>query len=315
MAELRTQTELTSKMIMRKKMLLLSAVLLVTLVSISQGQETKKGRLVVDLGNMPVIKQAWDSLELLDACLGKPGEKGKLGIDLSTMFVSKHMWNGFDLLDDHGAFIALGTVYFGDTGFSGKIIGVLPLACGFEKSVELNYAAFYEHAFLKDTPYLTNFTANYFYYGKPNTAGSKADTQEFGMGFSWPKLVSAGANSVVPSYYFGTLWPSRSGSNLSVSGCEGFIHTFGLGYDFVKSDFWSGGKEQIFSFFGNITYNDGFGGAAVDHDWSHSLIGVSTCLGRGNLTIAPALYYQISMDDSVNNEDELWCGISVTYRF
>jgi hypothetical protein len=48
MAEVKVQSELTSKKIMKKGMLLLSAVLLVTLVSISQGQETKKGKQEID---------------------------------------------------------------------------------------------------------------------------------------------------------------------------------------------------------------------------------------------------------------------------
>ncbi len=40
-----------------------------------------------------------------------------------------------------------------------------------------------------------------------------------------------------------------------------------------------------------------------------------TGLEVGPLTVTPALYYQISLDDSVNDEDELWGGLSVSYRF
>jgi choline-glycine betaine transporter len=81
------------------------------------------------------------------------------------------------------------------------------------------------------------------------------------------------------------------------------------------TNFWPNGQKQVFRFSGDITYNDGFGGKAVDHDWSHAVLGVSTELGMGNLTITPSLNYQISMDDSVNRENEVWCGLNLTYRF
>lgn len=286
---------------------------MVTLVGVCQGQESKKVKGGVAVTRRPVIKQVWDDLQLSDIWREIGAQKGKLGIDLSTTLVSRHMWHGFDLLDDHGAFIPSVGISFGDSGFSGKVIGVYPLSSGFEKSVELNYAAFYTKAFLESTRYATNVTANYFYYGKPKRAGRKADAQEIGARFSWPKLLTVRDSPLIPSYYFGSIWSSKSHSDLS--GCEGFIHVFGLEYDLTVRDFWADNKEQIFNFFGDITYNDGFGGKSVDSDWSHAVIGVRTSLGKGNLTVTPSLNYQMSMDDSVNDENELWCGISLTYRF
>lgn len=298
---------------MKTRKALINIAFLLGTLGICQAQETKKGKLEAGLSAMPVIKQVWDDFDLLGICRGKEAKRGKLEVDLSTTLVSKHMWHGFDLLDDHGAFIPVVGLNFEDTGFSGKVIAVQPLSSGFEDSVELDYAAFYKGTFLKGTRYVTNLTANYFYYGKPNEANRKADTQEIGIGFCWPELITVGNSSLTTNYYFGSLWPSRSNSPLS--GCEGFIHVFGLGYDLTLPTFWAGKKEQTFSFFGDITYNDGFGGKSVDSDWSHAVIGVRTNLGSGNLTVTPAIYYQISMDDSVNDEDELWCGISLTYSF
>jgi len=66
----------------------------------------------------------------------------------------------------------------------------------------------------------------------------------------------------------------------------------------------------------DITYNDGYGGAGVDHDWSRANLGVSTSFQMAdNLDFTPALYYQISMDDSVNDEDEVWTSLGLTYKF
>lgn len=293
---------------MKTRMTLISIVFLLSMGSICQAaQETKKGELVADANAMPVIKYLWYGFDLLDI---RRGIEGKISVDVSTTVQSKYMWHGFDLYGDHGVVMPAVGVTLGDTGFSGKYIRAYPLAGGLEESVQSAYAVFYTGAFLKDTRYATNFTTNYFYYGLPRIDGAKSDMQEIGTTFSWPKLL--GDSGLVPNYYFGILWPTRSSTNLE--GCEGFIHVFGLAYDLTAPDFWAVGKSQTFRLSGDITYNDGFGYGAA-HDWSHVVLGASTNLGIGNLTITPFVNYQISMDDSVDNENELWCGANATYRF
>jgi len=239
----------------------------------------------------------------------RPGIEGKISVELSTLVQSKYIWHGLDLLDDHGIVFTMATVSLADTGLSGTIIGAYPLSSGLVRSTELDYAVFYSGALWKDTPWVTNFTTNYFYYGKPKVSRARSDTQEIGTGFSWPRLL--GDSGLSPNYYFGRLWPTRSQSNLE--GCEGFIHIFGLNYDLAIPDFWSAGKSQTFKLSGDITYNDGFGG--VEHDWSHAVFGISTCLENKHISITPYVNHQISMDDSVNNENEIWCGVNCTYRF
>jgi hypothetical protein len=255
---------------------------------------------------MPVIKYLWYGFDLLDI---RRGIEGKIAIDLSTTVQSKHMWHGFDLYGDHAVCMPAVGVTLGDTGFSGKYIRAYPFTGSLDESVQSIYAVFYSGAFLQDTPYATNFTTNYFYYGLPRIDSAKSDCQEVGIGLSWPKLL--GDSGLVPNYYFGILWPTRSHSNIPTS--DGFIHTFGLAYNLDVPDFWAVGKGQAFRLSGDITYNAGSSGA--DHDWSHAVLGVSTDFKKGNFTFTPFLNYQISMDDSVNNENELWCGVNATYRF
>jgi hypothetical protein len=292
-----------------KTFLSISLFVLAT-VGICQAEHTEEAERVGDSSAIPTIKTQLYGFDVLD--IGREvGEK--IRVELSGTFTSKHIWHGLDLLDDHGAFIPVGTIIFGDSGFSAKIIDVYPLSSGFERSVERNYAGFYTGTVLEDTAWTTRLTTNYFYYGKPKVGNHKSDAQEVGTTFFWPQLVSAGDNPIIPTYYLGYIWASEHDSN--IRGCEGFIHVFGLGYDLGVPDFWPGGKQQAFRLFGDITYNDGFAGSTIDHDWSHVLFGISTSLGQGNLTLTPTLNYQISMDDSVNREDELWCSVNATYRF
>jgi hypothetical protein len=65
-----------------------------------------------------------------------------------------------------------------------------------------------------------------------------------------------------------------------------------------------------------VAYTDGLGGRNVDHDWSYANAGVSTTVKiTDDLTFVPAVYYQLSMDDSVNEHDELYGILSMKLRF
>jgi len=65
-------------------------------------------------------------------------------------------------------------------------------------------------------------------------------------------------------------------------------------------------KEQILKLSSQVVYNSGVGATGmVEHDWSHATFGLSTGFALSeNLTFTPGIYYQLSMEDSVNPEDE-----------
>ena len=66
-----------------------------------------------------------------------------------------------------------------------------------------------------------------------------------------------------------------------------------------------------------VVYNNGVDATGmVDHDWSHAVFGLSTEFALNkNLIFTPGIYYQISMDDSANPEDEYWFSLSMSYTF
>ena len=81
--------------------------------------------------------------------------------------------------------------------------------------------------------------------------------------------------------------------------------------------------EQIVHLSADIVYNDGTGAncnaqanTGADHDWSHAVFGIATDFEISeNLTFTPGIYYQISMDDSVNTSDEYWISSGLVYKF
>jgi hypothetical protein len=268
---------------------------------------------------MKRIKLGLMTVLIFSACgviYAQEADQPQLGIDLDTTLVSKYVWRGYDLFDDHGAFQPSVNVDLFDTGFSVNVWGSIPMGTGSNGHgdginvwQEYDYTLAYGITLFEDECYALDLGANYIYYHFPKL-NHMADTQEIGASLAMPKLLSIGEIALVPSYYAGKLWPTSSGQEDDVAG--GF-HILGLSFDLpvpcpLKED-----TRQVFSFFTDITYNDG--AFAADHDWSHSTIGVSTGVEVGPITITPALYYQISMDDSVNDEDELWGGLSVSYGF
>jgi hypothetical protein len=299
-------------MIMKTKIMLINVVLLLVMAGICHSAPATKESCPVESESrgIPVIEYLWYGFDLLGI---QPGTEGKVSIDVTTTVQSKHMWHGIDLLDDHGVVIPSVGIKLGDTGFSGRVIKGYPLSKDMSNLQDHHYAAFYSGALMKDTPYATNIVANYFYYGRPELAERKFDSQEIGTTLFWPAAFNLGNGCLTPSYYVGYIWPTRS--NGFQRECEGWIHVFGCAYNFEVSNFWGEGGNQAFKLFGDITYNDGFAGAAIEHDWSHAVLGISTDINKGNFTFTPFVNYQISMEDTVNNEDEFWCGLSTTYRF
>ena len=89
-------------------------------------------------------------------------------------------------------------------------------------------------------------------------------------------------------------------------------------------------QEQIVKLHSELVYNGGFSPTPArpvndwrilhpnpDHDWSDAVFGVSTDFNFGyGITLTPAVYYQITMDKSINEDnDELWAGITARWTF
>ena len=92
---------------------------------------------------------------------------------------------------------------------------------------------------------------------------------------------------------------------------EGFTHMFGFNYELPSLEI----VDNPLTFHWDITYNDGQGSSTYDHDWSHMTWGLSTTFDIAGGTLTPTLYYQTSMEKSVNPEDEFWVGISYGFNF
>ncbi len=253
----------------------------------------------ISLSMMSLVLAAGEAEELTTA---EP-EKPKLGVDFSTTYTSRYMWRGYDVFDDHAALQPSATVDLFGSGFSINTWGSIPMGSGYENLSELDYTIAYSASYFEDEKYTLDVSANYIYYDFYKVKSKGADTEEVGISFSLPKLLEIGGSALVPKYYVGKLWPVDGADEIA-----SVYHSLGLCYDITIPN-----TEQVLCFYSDINYNDGMFNA--DSDWSHSTFGVSTGVPVGPVTITPFLSYQVSMEDTVNTEDELYGGVTASVSF
>jgi len=235
-------------------------------------------------------------------------EEPKLGVEFDATWVSKYIWRGMDLYDDHAAFQPSIDFDLFQTGFSVNVWGSTACSSGYVNSDELDYSVAYSNSLFNDSKFKTEYSLGWVYYDYPRISSDVADSQEFIMSLTWPEICSFG---VVPTYTVAYLYPAESSTAVTTAPeIEGFAHILGLTYDLDIPEL-----DMPLTLSWDITYNDGYGGASVDHDWSHITWGVSSSFDIGPGSFTPAVYYQSSMDDSVNTEDEFWTGLSYTFGF
>jgi hypothetical protein len=268
---------------MKKKALLLTAVILLSVGALAQAQQ----------------------------------EKGISGTYEIT-YLSRYIWRGFDVYEDnHSAIqpLSLDLDLYG-TGFGVKLFWSRAVGSGFENAEEMDVFLYYANDIYEDQTYATNYKIAWGYYGYPDEPRSERDFQEFLVSLAWPKLCPAG---VVPSYTIICMWPSEGKSAHNDNG--GWLHIIGLGYDLTVPELTPEIPKQVVHLSADLVYNDGVGAGyaangTVDHDWSHFVFGISTDFDLGyNLFFCPGLYFQASMDDSVNEHDETWVSLSLKYKF
>ncbi|MHC4068700.1 MAG: hypothetical protein ACYS18_10190 [Planctomycetota bacterium] len=257
-------------------------------------------------------------------------EEAKLGVTFDVTYLSSYIWRGSDLYPDgHSAIQPSIDIEFYDTGFGLKVLSSRANGSGFENDEELDFTLRYRKSLFEGERYITACEVGWVYYRYPDRArkGPKvegrplipvtetlADVQELYVVFAFPEVL--GVKGLVPSYVTSHIWPAQSGSNASDNG--GWIHAFGLDYGIpIRVLLEEMPKEQLLKLSSQVVYNSGVGATGmVDHDWSHAVFGMSTGFALSeNLTFTPGIYYQLSMDDSINSEDEYWFSLSMSYVF
>lgn len=223
--------------------------------------------------------------------------------------VSEYIWRGFDMFDDRGAFQPSINVDWFDTGLNTMVWSAQPLTGKIRDREEFRYIVGYTGYLWEDTLHVTKWAVNWTYYDFVSMPSTERDAEEVGLQLSWPKAYTDGDTRIVPRYYAGKLWPAKSGAVNSDVG--GWIHILGIDYEFWL--FGAGAEKQVACISAEAVYNDGM--LISEHSWSDIVFGIGTTLREGPLTVRPEIKYQVSLEEAVNNKDEIWGGMTISYKF
>lgn len=229
------------------------------------------------------------------------------------------------MYDDKSAIQTSIDLDFYDTGFGFDILASRANSGGFEDWEWWIYTLDYSNSVYEGEYYATDYKAGWRYYNFPDSSNSDTDMQEFFVELSWPEICPV---DIVPSYAIIWMWPAKSNNTMNTvtlpalgrGDVTGWLHCFGLSYDWTAPAILPETTEQVFHLSTEFVYNDGVMG--VDHDWSHMVLGFSTDFDLvENLTFTTGVYHQIGFDKSVStpassfDKDETWVSLSMKYMF
>ena len=241
-------------------------------------------------------------------------------VDLT--FQSKYIWRGFDVYGDKSAIQPSVTLDLMGTGFGISMMGHRANSSGYEDGERWDYTLFYKNALFDGDSYATQYMLGWVYYNYPDMSKDVADLQEIHAVMSWPSILPV--EGLVPTYVLVKLWPAYSdsmvGSRSPTCGtASGFAHIFMLDYGLPVEGLIPDVPEQVLRLHSEFVFNDGVDprGIGVDHDWSNAVFGVATDFELAeNVTLTPGIYYQITMDKTVNpDKDETWFTLGMKYEF
>jgi len=252
---------------------------------------------------------------------------------LDLTYQSRYLWRGIDVYGDKSAIQPTLLLDLYGTGFGFSVEGHRANSGDFETQERWDFTLFYKNGLFMDQSYATQYMVwwRYFYFpdapldGIPAGLSGDIDLQEAAVALSWPEILPV--EGLVPSYVLVKLWPAESGTfvgsqniaGLSNGTASGFAHIFMLDYPITVEDLLPELPEQVLNLHTEFVFNDGVDprGLGVDHDWSNAVFGVSTDFDLAeNVTFTPGLYYQITMDKTINpDQDELWCTLGMKYSF
>jgi len=231
----------------------------------------------------------------------------KLGITFDLTYMSKYMSLGGEGFGQQGGLFETIDVDLWGSGFGIAIGHQSATSSGYVDKRRFNYNVYYKNSAFDGSAYKMDYKFNWRYEHYYDRARSVGNTQEWTLAFSWPDILPI--ENLTPYYIFDFEHPA--GSNYNNNDISGSAHVFGLAYKWNVEQLTNPIKLSI-----DTTFRDGLGGGAVDHDWSHATLGISTKFNiTDNLSFVPGLYHQITMDESVCKRDVTYCKLSLKYKF
>ena len=235
-------------------------------------------------------------------------QENQLGVTLDLTYSSKWLTKGMYGYGQQGALFKTIDLDFYGTGLGLEVTHRNSTSSGYVDMQRFDYRPYYKSTLFEGETYATTYNLSVGYEHYTGLARDVANTTfEWIFAFFWPNIMPDG---LIPNYIAHYEYPA--GSGYTHHDVTGWTHRFGLGYNLNVTEL-----PQALYISGEIAYTDGLGGKTKDHDWSYAAFSLSTKFNlTDNLTFTPGVYYQITMDKSINPDKDLtYCILSMKYKF
>ena len=238
---------------------------------------------------------------------------------------SQYVWRGFDLSYGNSVVDVLADVSLFDTGFGISAVGHQGISEAFGDMQRWDGSVYYQNGLFAGESYATNFRLGYVYYYYPKlNYGLTQDLMEGHVVLSWPNLLPI--KGLQPSYAFAYMFPGMKNPWAEVGNPDfgdnstGMFHIAMLDYAFTVPALLASMDDQAIKLHSELVYNTGVSpsGNEVKSGFSDAVVGASTDFAFGanrNIILTPSVYYQLSIEETVNPDNEFWAGISLKYAF
>jgi len=210
----------------------------------------------------------------------------EIGFYSDLTLVSRYIWRGFDTIaDDRPAVQPSVTFALGNSGVWLNLWSAIALAD--TDFVELDLIAGYDKVFSKEMA----FSAGVGYFTFPSMS-------------NYPDK-----NSTSPEAYVGI-----TASSLLFTPCLTLYYDFNVGdgvYTTLSLNQSFHIKDKILCSTFVIGYTSQYQDFGVDPGFSDICLGVSTDFGIKSITLTPSINYVIVPNETINDEDEIWVGLTV----
>lgn len=232
----------------------------------------------------------------------------EIAITLTESYASRFISQGQDCFPENGPIwetcldIELpGFIYDNDLSFS--LWWGYPLEAGNVTGEELDYSV----AISRDLKDILNISAGYTYFDFPK-ANKDSDSNEFWGSLTFTKL------PFLPMPVSFNLYAAYEFRASAKGPEDGWYYTWGFGTELNLPNWKIFQKEQ--NLYLDVTNwgTDGIVGLKSTSLYATEC-SLSTSYNIFGLTVAPSFNYVFSYEDEINNEDEIWGRIDVSYAF
>lgn len=233
-------------------------------------------------------------------------ESKSVDLQFSSSYLSQYMWRGYDLFpnDDAGVSFDLSVSSVDYPIYLGSWF-VTSLSKENHKWDELDLYLGLADSVLNDVCKLDlDLSYTYFYFPKQ---GRDIDTHEIALKGSLPELLSFEYLRVIPygGIYYG--WPNHSGPRETWWGQVGLALESSIANPL-------GGSEIGLRLYGESFHNDGGGSFASAPGFGYVEFGLKAEIPiNDRISLDPKVASVISNEDSVNDEDEIWAEVKLSF--